>query len=112
MIPGSFRYAAATTVDEAVRLLRANIGEARVLAGGHSLLPLMKLRLAQPEVLVDINRIEGLDYVDEDREAGWLRIGARTRHVEIEQSPLIRNLYPLLSDTAEGVSNPLSILFA
>lgn len=106
MIPASFRYAAATSVEEAISLLKSQDGDAKVLAGGHSLLPLMKLRLASPGVLVDINRIEGLEYVREDQAMGRLRIGARTRHQELERLPLVRNLYPLLSDTAEGIGDP------
>lgn len=106
MIPASFRYAAATSVQEAVALLKSQDGDAKVLAGGHSLLPLMKLRLASPGVLVDINRIEGLEYIREDQALGRLRIGARTRHQEFERLPLVRNLYPLLADTAEGIGDP------
>src|SRR6266851_3051998 len=76
MIPASFRYAAPRSVAEAVDLLRGN-EDAKVLAGGHSLLPLMKLRLANPPVLVDINRIPNLNYIREDAQLGRLRIGAR-----------------------------------
>ena len=104
MIPASFRYAAPTSVDEAVELLRAH-ADAKVLAGGHSLLPLMKLRLANPPVLVDINRIPGLDFIRED--GGRLRIGALARHVDFERSALIRDRYPLLYETACGIGDPL-----
>ncbi len=106
MIPAAFAYAAPTSVADAVALLRAGGGEAKVLAGGHSLLPLMKLRLASPTVLVDINRIPGLSYIREDPALGRLRIGALTRHVEIERSPLIRARYPLLADAAAGIGDP------
>ncbi|HKB46733.1 MAG TPA: FAD binding domain-containing protein, partial [Ktedonobacterales bacterium] len=78
MIPASFRYAAPRSVAEAVDLLRGN-EDAKVLAGGHSLLPLMKLRLANPPVLVDINRIPNLNYIREDAQLGRLRIGALAR---------------------------------
>jgi carbon-monoxide dehydrogenase medium subunit len=78
-----------------------------VLAGGHSLLPLMKLRLATPSVLVDINRIPDLDYIREDESIGRLRIGALTRHIDVENSTLIRERYPLLHDTARGIGDPL-----
>ena len=76
MIPPSFDYEAPTSVEEAVAILGKN-PEAKILAGGQSLIALMKLRLASPAVLVDINKIEGLGYIQEDD--GWLRIGAMTR---------------------------------
>jgi carbon-monoxide dehydrogenase medium subunit len=106
MIPASFRYAAPRSVAEAVDLLRGN-EDAKVLAGGHSLLPLMKLRLANPPVLVDINRIPGLDYIREDAEMGRLRIGALARHIDFERSELIRTRYPLLWETSLGIGDPL-----
>src|SRR5216684_923164 len=106
MIPASFRYAAARSVAEAVDLLKNN-EDAKVLAGGHSLLPLMKLRLANPPVLVDINRIAGLDYIREDPQMGRLRIGALARHVDFERSDLIRRRYPMLLDAASGIGDPL-----
>jgi aerobic carbon-monoxide dehydrogenase medium subunit len=104
VIPASFRYAAPASVDEAIELLRAH-ADAKVLAGGHSLLPLMKLRLANPPVLVDINRIPGLDFIREDGQR--LRIGALARHVDFERSALIRDRYPLLYETARGIGDPL-----
>jgi aerobic carbon-monoxide dehydrogenase medium subunit len=106
VIPASFRYVAPRSVAEAVDLLRAH-EEAKVLAGGHSLLPLMKLRLANPPVVVDINRIPGLSYIREDPDIGRLRVGALTRHVDFERSDLIRDRYPLLWDTARGIGDPL-----
>jgi carbon-monoxide dehydrogenase medium subunit len=106
VIPASFRYAAPHTVAEAVHLLASHT-DAKVLAGGHSLLPLMKLRLAQPSVLVDINRIADLDYIREDAPSGELRIGALARHVAFERSDLVQNRYPLLWDTARGIGDPL-----
>jgi len=106
MIPASFRYAAPRSVAEAVDLLRGN-EDAKVLAGGHSLLPLMKLRLANPPVLVDINRIPDLNYIREDVQLGRLRIGALARHVDFERSDLIRQRYPMLWDTARGIGDPL-----
>jgi carbon-monoxide dehydrogenase medium subunit len=93
-------------VAEAIDLL-ASHSDAKVLAGGHSLLPLMKLRLAQPPVLVDINRIAGLDYIREDPPSGQLRVGALARHVDFERSDLIHTRYPLLWDTARGIGDPL-----
>ena len=104
MIPASFRYAAPTSVGEAIDLLRSH-QDAKVLAGGHSLLPLMKLRLASPPVLVDINRIPGLDSIREEQQQ--LRIGALVRHADFERSSLIRDRYPLLYETACGIGDPL-----
>jgi carbon-monoxide dehydrogenase medium subunit len=106
MIPASFKYAAPTSIAEAVALLQSD-EDAKVLAGGHSLLPLMKLRLSEPSVLVDINRIPGLDAITEDPQLEKLRIGALVRHVDLEQSPLIRDRYRLLWDAAGGIGDPL-----
>ena len=106
MIPASFRYAAPQSVADAVDLLASN-ADAKVLAGGHSLLPLMKLRLAMPPVLVDINRIAGLDYIREDAQLGQLRVGALARHIDFERSDLVRERYPLLWETARGIGDPL-----
>ena len=106
MIPASFRYAAPRSVAEAVDLLRGN-EDAKVLAGGHSLLPLMKLRLANPPVLVDINRIPDLNYIREDPQMGRLRVGALARHIDFERSDLIRQRYPMLWDAARGIGDPL-----
>jgi aerobic carbon-monoxide dehydrogenase medium subunit len=106
LIPASFRYAAPGSVLEAIDLLRTH-EDAKVLAGGHSLLPLMKLRLANPPVLVDINRIPGLDYIREDPEIGRLRIGALARHIDFERSDLIRSRYGMLWETSRGIGDPL-----
>jgi carbon-monoxide dehydrogenase medium subunit len=105
MIPGSFEYFAPSTVPEAIALLQQYGEEAKILAGGHSLIPLMKLRLAQPAYLVDINRIGGLAYIKE--EDGYLRIGAMTREAELDSSALIRARYPLIADTARMIADPL-----
>lgn len=104
MIPAPFDYHRATTVDDAVELLDRFGGEARVLAGGQSLLPMMKLRLATPDVLVDIGRISGLRSVR--AEDGHLVIGALTRHHDIEVDPLIRSHCPILADVAGRVGDP------
>jgi aerobic carbon-monoxide dehydrogenase medium subunit len=104
MIPPTFDYVVPQTVPEAVALLEQN-PEAKVLAGGHSLIPLMKFRLASPALLVDINRIEGLSYIHE--EDGWLRIGTLTRETDLDHSDLIRENYPLLADTTRMVADPL-----
>lgn len=105
MIPGKFEYAAPRTVPEAIGLLQRYGGEAKLLAGGHSLIPLMKLRLATPRYLVDLNRIRDLAYIELGD--GGLRIGALTRHGELENSDLIRTRFPLLADTARVIADPL-----
>ncbi|MEE8137570.1 MAG: xanthine dehydrogenase family protein subunit M [Thermoanaerobaculia bacterium] len=105
MIPPRFEYSAPTSLDEALSLLGQHGPDAKVLAGGQSLIPLMKLRLASPPYIVDINRIEGLSYI---REAdGFLRIGALTREAEVEASDLIRSKYPIIFDTAAVIADPL-----
>ena len=104
MIPPVFDYAVPKTLDEAVAWLSKN-PEAKVLAGGHSLIPLMKFRLASPALLLDINRLDGLAYIHE--EGGWLKIGAMTREAEIEHSDLIHKHYPLLADTAKVIADPV-----
>jgi len=104
MIPPAFDYAVPKTLNDAVALLGQN-PEAKVLAGGHSLIPMMKFRLASPPLLVDINRLEGLAYIRE--EDGWLKIGALTREADLDGSDLIRQKYPLLADTARTIADPL-----
>jgi carbon-monoxide dehydrogenase medium subunit len=103
MIPAAFEYARATTVQEASDLLRQYGDEAKVLAGGHSLIPLMRLRFARPSALVDINGIRELDYVV--LEDGRLRIGALTRHVELSRNELVRAHLPILADVAGEVGD-------
>jgi carbon-monoxide dehydrogenase medium subunit len=105
MIPSRFDYVAPSTLDDAVTLLREHGGEAKVLSGGQSLIPMLKLRLASPTVLVDINRIPGLDYVEE--RDGALRIGALAREAELERSAVVRARYPLLYDTARVIADPI-----
>jgi carbon-monoxide dehydrogenase medium subunit len=105
MIPGSFAYHAPTQLDDALALLQQHGDDAKIMAGGQSLIPLMKFRLAQPEHLIDINRISGLDTITVSE--GWLRIGALTRESALERSPEIRSWYPLLLDTAEVIADPL-----
>ena len=105
MIPAAFQYHAPTTVGEATALLARLGEEAKVLSGGQSLIPLMKLRLASPGHVVDINGIPGLSGF---REAdGVLRIGALTRESELEESELIRTRYPLLHDTSKVIADPV-----
>lgn len=105
MIPAAFDYHAPTTIGEATALLAKLGEEAKVLSGGQSLIPLMKLRLASPAHVVDINGIPGLSGI---REAdGVLRIGALTRESDLEESELIRTRYPLLHDTSKVVADPV-----
>ncbi len=104
MIPASFDYVRADSLDQATGLLERHGDGAKVLAGGHSLLPLMKLRLAVPEVLVDIGRIPGLSYV---RDGGdHLAVGALTTHDEIARSPLVGSQLPLLAHVAGQIGDP------
>jgi len=105
MIPASFDYHAPKTLSEAVELLGRYGEEAKVLSGGQSLLPLLKLRLGQAGHLVDIGRIPGLEYIKE--EGGYLKIGGRTRESTLERSDLIRSKYPILADTAAVIADPL-----
>lgn len=108
MIPAPFDYHAPQTLDEALALLQshgAESGEAKVLSGGQSLLPLLKLRLGATGHLVDIGRIPGLEYLKE--EDGVLKIGGRTRESALEHSELIRTKYPLLAETAAVIADPL-----
>lgn len=105
MIPASFDYHAPQTLEEAVALLRQHRDEAKVLSGGQSLLPLLKLRLGAAGHLVDIGRIPGLEYIKE--EDGVLKIGGRTRESALEHSDLVRTKYPLLADTADVIADPL-----
>ncbi|HEY2705163.1 MAG TPA: FAD binding domain-containing protein [Candidatus Dormibacteraeota bacterium] len=103
MIPAAFEYATADSVDEAVDHLRRYGDDAKVLAGGQSLVPLMRLRLAQPAALVDISRIGGLDGIR--TENGTLVLGALARHAEIERSPEVRTRLPLLAEVAAEVGD-------
>jgi aerobic carbon-monoxide dehydrogenase medium subunit len=104
MIPAPFDYQRAGSVDEAIDLLASNGDDAKLLAGGHSLLPLMKLRLAQPTVLVDIGRLGDLSYVEDG--GGTVRIGALTRHHDVASSDLVREQAPLLAEVAGQIGDP------
>ncbi|MDE0184245.1 MAG: xanthine dehydrogenase family protein subunit M [Candidatus Poribacteria bacterium] len=103
MIPGSFEYIAPSSVDEALALLKENGESAKLLAGGHSLIPTMKLRLAEPEVIVDLNRIGALKGISES--SGTLIIGALTTHYELETSDLAHRKIPLLAQTAAAIGD-------
>jgi aerobic carbon-monoxide dehydrogenase medium subunit len=105
VIPGSFDYLVAGSVPEAVALLEQHGDDAKILAGGQSLIPLLRFRLAAPSVLIDINRVPDLEYIQETD--GTLHIGALTREAELDASDLIRNRYPILHDTATVVADPV-----
>jgi aerobic carbon-monoxide dehydrogenase medium subunit len=105
MYPAPFEYAAPTTLDEALALLQEHGEEAKVLAGGQSLVPLMKLRFAAPTALIDINGIPELDRLEED--GGALRVGALVRHKTCERSDLLRERYGTIGDAAPMISDPV-----
>jgi carbon-monoxide dehydrogenase medium subunit len=104
-VPAHFEYERATSVEQAISMLARWGSEARVVAGGHSLIPMMKLRLARPEALIDINEITELDYI---RLAGdELAIGAMTRHRELLESPLVAEHYPIFRDAERVIADPV-----
>jgi carbon-monoxide dehydrogenase medium subunit len=103
MIPAQFDYLTPATLDEALALLAQHADDAKILAGGHSLLPAMKLRLAQPAVLIDIGRIRDLAYIREEQ--GQIRIGAMTTHFEVEASDRLRQICPLLPEAAAQIGD-------
>jgi aerobic carbon-monoxide dehydrogenase medium subunit len=104
MIPAPFDYVRPPDLDGALRILRDREGEAKILSGGYSLLPLLKLRLAQPALLVDIQSLTGLDGIAETDDE--LRIGARATHRQIHDDPLIAGRYPSVQDVAGGIGDP------
>jgi carbon-monoxide dehydrogenase medium subunit len=104
MIPASFEYVRPGSLDEAIRILNEREGEAKLLAGGYSLIPLLKLRLGQAGVLVDLQAVRGLDgilHTDDD-----LRIGARATHRQIHENSIVRDTYPFIRDVAGGIGDP------
>ena len=103
MIPAAFDYLAPRTLPEALELLERHGSQAKLLAGGHSLLPMMKLRLATPAVIIDLDRVRELSYIRE--EAGHIVLGALTTHAEIEKSPLLAERAPLLAETAAEIGD-------
>jgi carbon-monoxide dehydrogenase medium subunit len=105
MIPGAFEYHAPASIGEATALLAKLGDDAKILSGGQSLIPLMKLRLATPRHLIDINGLPGLAYVRE--EGGTLRIGGLTREVDVEEAEVVRTRYPLLADTCKVIADPI-----
>ena len=104
MIPPSFEYLTPSKISDAIAMLQKHGEEAKILAGGHSLIPAMRLRLSEPGYLIDISGIQGLDYILE--ESGQLRIGAMTREASLEESQIVREKYPLLLDTAKMIADP------
>jgi aerobic carbon-monoxide dehydrogenase medium subunit len=106
MYPSRFRYEAPRSLEEAIELLRQHGDDAKVLAGGQSLVPLMKLRFASPELVVDINNVPGLDYHREDPD-GTLRIGALCRHVYLERSDLLKAKQPTMAAAAPLIADPI-----
>ena len=105
MIPAAFEYRAPETLAAAIAQLQEHGDEAKLLAGGQSLVPLMKFRLAQPSVLVDLNHIPGLATIEQTN--GDLHIGALTREADLERSPLIAARYPILLDTTRVIADPI-----
>jgi len=103
MIPATFDYVRAGSVDEVIGLLGEHGDDAKLLAGGHSLLPLMKLRLAQPALLVDIGRLRELSYVTEEEDV--IALGALTRHHDIATSPVTLSSVPLLAHVAGQIGD-------
>ncbi|MGA1062127.1 MAG: FAD binding domain-containing protein, partial [Ilumatobacteraceae bacterium] len=106
MYPSRFNYESPSTIEEAIALLDAGRGEAKILAGGQSLVPMLKLRFASPETLVDINNIPGLGYHHFD-DAGALHIGALCRHEDIEKSAVIAERQPTIAAAAPLVADPI-----
>ena len=105
MIPPSFEYSSPRSIPEAISLLKQAGENAKILAGGQSLIPLMKLRLGMPTLLIDINKIPGLEYIRESN--GYLRIGALTRMADVESSDLVKKKYPIIHDAAGEIADPL-----
>jgi carbon-monoxide dehydrogenase medium subunit len=104
MIPRPFVYFCPSTESEALALLKDYKGEAKILAGGMSLIPLMKLRLVSPNYIIDINRIENLSYIKQ--EGDKIKIGALTRYHDIEKSDFLKRIFPILCETASWIGDP------
>jgi len=104
MIAQSFNYEAPDTLAKAIALLQKYGDEAKILSGGHSLIPMMKLRFATPECLIDINDIPGLSHIKE--EGGVLKIGALTREAEVEHSDLLKKHFPIFGDVTKLIADP------
>lgn len=105
MIPGEFEYHAPTSLDEAIALLTEHGDDAKILAGGQSLIPAMRFRLAAPETLIDINGIDGMSYIREDN--GHLAIGAMTTETDLEDSDIVSKDFDMLADAALVIADPV-----
>ena len=104
MIAASFEYDAPSTLEEAIGLLKQHGDGAKILAGGHSLIPMMKFRFASPERIIDINGVPGLSYIKED--GGVLKIGAMTRESEVEHSDLLKKKFSIFGDVSKLIADP------
>lgn len=104
MIPANFDYEAPSTLDEAIGMLHRFGEDAKILSGGHSLIPMMKLRFANPTHLIDINNIPDLSHIRE--EGGLLKIGALTREAELEHSDLLKSKFPIFADVTHQIADP------
>ena len=104
MIPAGFEYARASSIDDAIARLKASDGAGKIIAGGHSLVPMMKLRLAQPSILIDVARIPGLAGIREVD--GAIEIGAATVHHDVASAALLRDRCPMLAETAAEIGDP------
>ena len=104
MIPANFDYEAPSSIREAISLLEQYGEDAKILSGGHSLLPMMKLRLASPGCLIDINNIAGLDYIKE--EEGIVKIGALVRESDVEYSDILKKYFPVFGDVTKLIADP------
>jgi carbon-monoxide dehydrogenase medium subunit len=104
-VPAQFAYEKAATVDEAIALLRRHGPDALVVAGGHSLLPMMKLRLAEPSALIDINGLSELSHIRV--EGDEVRLGALVRHAAVLESPIVREHFPILPDAERVIADPI-----
>jgi len=104
MIAQSFQYESPGTIAEAISLLQKYGDEAKILSGGHSLIPMMKLRFASPGYLIDINNIKGLSHINEEN--GIVKIGALTREAEIEHSDLLKKYFPIFGDVTKQIADP------
>src|SRR5262245_49303343 len=105
MFPAAFDYRAPTSLEEALSILKQHGDEAKVLAGGQSLIPLLKLRFARPALLVDIARIQGMSTIKRDN--GHLAIGALARHVDVERSQEAAAAAPMLGEAAHWIADPI-----
>ncbi|MGH8432690.1 MAG: FAD binding domain-containing protein, partial [Solimonas sp.] len=107
MIPTKFDYKRATSIDDAIALLKQSNGDGKLVAGGHSLVPLMKLRLSEPGVLVDIARIEGLSGIrQKDGAGGTIEIGATTTHTAVATSTILLSQAPVVAEAASEIGDP------